>query len=274
MKRLFLAIFAALGFMSTAPAMAKTLCTVIADAASGVVLQEEGDCRTRVTPASTFKLPLAVMGYDAGFLKDAETPALPFKAGYPDWGGAEWRQTTDPQRWMKYSVVWYSQRITEALRVAQLSHYAARMGYGNSDFSGDPGKNNALERAWISSSLKIAPVEQVAFLRNLVNKSLPVSADAMDMAMALAERWQTPDGWLVAGKTGSAYPRLANGNFDRSRGWGWFVGWAERDGRVLVFARLDQDEKRHDTSGGLRARDLFLSEWDQFAQTIHAGNGR
>jgi beta-lactamase class D len=40
---------------------------------------------------------------------------LAFKEGDPDWGGDNWRQPTDPTRWLKYSVVWYSQRITHAL---------------------------------------------------------------------------------------------------------------------------------------------------------------
>ena len=80
----------ALAFLTTAaPAstQAKTLCTVVSDAVGGKVLLEQGDCRTRVTPASTFKMALAVMGFDAGFLNDAHSPVLPFKEGYPDWGG-------------------------------------------------------------------------------------------------------------------------------------------------------------------------------------------
>ncbi|MFF7706515.1 penicillin-binding transpeptidase domain-containing protein [Pseudomonas sp. NPDC007930] len=48
-------------------AQAKTLCTLITDASSGQVLQHTGDCTTRVTPASTFKLALSLMGFDAGY---------------------------------------------------------------------------------------------------------------------------------------------------------------------------------------------------------------
>ncbi|KQN74413.1 class D beta-lactamase [Devosia sp. Leaf64] len=264
--------FAALSvcLLSVTAAEAKTLCTVVADARTGELLEENGVCRTRVTPASTFKIPLAVMGYDAGFLSDITTPAIPFKEGYADWGGPEWQQTTDPTRWMKYSVVWYSQRITEALGVATLENYAAKFGYGNADFAGDPGKNNALERAWISSSLKISPVEQVAFLRNLVNRTLPVSTDAMDMTAAVLESSSTPNGWTVTGKTGSAFPRLADGTFDRAKGWGWFVGWAEKDGRTLVFARLNQDEQRHTVGGGVRARDELLEGWDMMVDALPA----
>lgn len=242
-------------------AQARTVCTLIADASDGRHLLEQGDCATRVTPASTFKIPLAVMGFDAGVIKDAHAPRLPFKKGYADWGGEEWRQPTDPERWLKYSVVWYSQHIARDLGADELTRYGKGFGYGNADFSGDPGKNNGLERSWISSSLKISPVEQVAFLRRLVNGALPVKPDAVEKTRAVVERFDAGDGWMLQGKTGSAFPRKADGTLDRTAGWGWFVGWAEKDGRRYVFARLDQDEKREPVSGGLRARDAVLKEW-------------
>lgn len=259
MKQLALCLLALV--VSVAPVSAKTICTVIADAETGVVLLEQGDCRSRVTPASTFKLALSVMGFDAGVLTDTHTPALPFKPGYADWGGDNWKQPTDPTRWMKYSVVWFSQQLAAALGVETLERYALALGYGNADFAGDAGKNNALERAWISSSLKIAPVEQVAFLRNLLNRNLPVQSHAIDMTLAIVETTLAGDGWMISGKTGSAYPRLADGAFDRSKGWGWFVGWAKNGDRTLVFARLAQDEKRESISGGIRAKDALLQEW-------------
>lgn len=244
------------------PAQAATLCTLIADAKTGELLVETGsDCDTPTTPASTFKVPLAVMGYDAGFLSDAQTPALPFKKGYADWGGAEWRQTTDPTRWMDYSVVWYSQVIARELGAEQLQRYAKAFSYGNADFSGDPGANNGLERSWISSSLKVTPREQLAFMRQLVTRQLPVTPAAMETTLAIMQRRTTADGWQVVGKTGSAFPRKANGSFDRAHGWGWYVGTAQRDGRTLVFARLTQDEGGESGSAGLRTRDALLKEW-------------
>lgn len=242
------------------PAEARIICTIVTDAADGAAILEKGDCKTRVTPASTFKVPLAVMGYDAGFLENAEEPVLPFMKGYPDWGGDNWRQPTTPKRWMEFSVVWYSQRITEFLGYEQLRDYAEAFGYGNGDMTGDPGKDNGLERAWIASSLKISPREQVAFLAKLVNHELPVSADAMDAAVEIVERKDIADGWRVQGKTGMAYPRKADGNFDYARPWGWYVGWARRDDRTVVFARLLQDEKKEEPRTSLRARDGILAE--------------
>ena len=122
------------------------------------------------------------MAYDAGILKGAHDPVMKFRAGDPDWGGANWTRDTDPADWMRHSVVWYSQRITEFLGYERLRDYAEAFAYGNADMTGDPGKNNSLERSWIASSLKISPREQVAFLQKLVNHELPASAEAMDSA--------------------------------------------------------------------------------------------
>ncbi|WLR91364.1 class D beta-lactamase [Shinella zoogloeoides] len=241
------------------PAEARIICTIVADAASNEVILEQGDCKTRFTPASTFKVPLAVMGYDSGFLENAEEPVLPFMKDYPDWGGENWRQPTTPKRWLEYSVVWYSQRITEFLGFEQLRDYAEAFGYGNADMTGDPGKDNGLERAWIASSLKISPREQVEFLKKLVNHELPVSAEAMDSAMEIVEGRDIADGWRAQGKTGMAYSRKADGTLNYGRPWGWYVGWASREDRTVVFARLMQDEKKQEPRISLRARDGILA---------------
>ncbi len=259
MKTLLLALFS-LALLLAQPAHAKTVCTVVADAASGEAISTTGDCDKRATPASTFKLALALIGFDAGILKAADVPELPFKQGYVDWGGDRWRQDTTPKRWMKYSVVWYSQRMARKLGTAAITRYLNKFSYGNADFSGDKGQDNALERAWIGSSLKISPMEQVRFLSRMLNSELPVKPDAFDLTASIVEAVKLDSGWLVRGKTGLSYPIRADGGFDRARGTGWFVGWAVKGGRRVVFARLIQDQQRHPTHASHRARDGLLKD--------------
>lgn len=246
-------------------AEAKIICTYVMDAKTENSLVEDGDCKTRVTPASTFKVALSVIGYDAGFLKDEHHPQLDFQKGDPDWGGDAWKQKTDPVRWLKYSVVWYSQRITHALGEQKLHDYAVKLDYGNADFSGDPGEDNGLQRAWIMSSLKISPTEQVAFLKKLTDRSLPVSPQAMDLTMKVVEQFDAADGWVVHGKTGTAFPRKPDGSFDESHGYGWFVGWSEKNGRRLIFARLIQDDEKQADSPGVQARAFMLADLPKIA---------
>jgi beta-lactamase class D/beta-lactamase regulating signal transducer with metallopeptidase domain len=234
-------------------------CLEMADAASGATLAHDGHCDERVTPASTFNLVVALMGYDSGFLRDAHTPRLPFKQGYADYN-ASWRQATDPVAWFKYSVLWYAQQVMAALGMERAQRYVDSFNYGNRDLSGDAGKDNGLSWSWAGSSLKISPVEQVAFLRKVVRRELPLSAAAYDMTSSIMAPVTLANGWTVQGKTGTASPVLADGSDDATRHIGWYVGWASKGGRTVVFAHLALDRKQQDAPGGSRARAAVLRD--------------
>jgi beta-lactamase class D len=247
---------AAAACSAAAPAAARSVidCTVLADAASGKVLLQRGVCDQRVTSGSTFKIAISLMGYDSGFLRDAHAPALPFREGYVDWF-PEWKQTTDPTAWMRDSVVWYSQQVTQSLGEERLQRYTSAFKFGNADVSGDPGEHNGLMYSWISSSLKISPLEQVSFLAALVNHQLPVSDYAVDMTARITEFTTLPNGWTVHGKAGSGSPP-----HDDIHNYGWFVGWAQKGTRTIVFARLRQDAKKTPGRAGLRVRSAFVEQ--------------
>ena len=244
-------VFAALSAFTIIPAaQARDICTAVADAATGKILVERGDCTRQVTPASTFKIAISLMGYDSGFLKDTQTPLLPFREGYVDWRES-WRHPTAPDKWMRESVVWYSQQITQSLGKARFAAYTKQFGFGNADVSGDA-DNDGLTMSWIDSSLKISPLEQVTFLTKLVNRQLGVSQQAYDMTAELTKFSEAPAGWELHGKTGAA------------AGWGWYVGWASKGSRTFVFARLIQkdDTQPKDTPAGLLARDALIGEFE------------
>src|ERR1035437_1817273 len=224
-------------------------CTAFADAATSTVLRQEGVCDQRITPASTFKIAISLMGYDSGFLKDAKSPALPFRVGYPDWISS-WKTTTVPASWMKNSVVWYSQRITQSLGKKRFARYVHSFNYGNEDVSGAPGKEDGLTRSWLSSSLKISPHEQLIFLAKIVRRELPVSAHAYEMTAKLTEVATLPNGWKVYGKTVTGAATKADGSEDWDHSIGWFVGWAVKGSRSLVFVHQIQDEKEEATYAG------------------------
>jgi hypothetical protein len=70
-------------------------CTLIVDAASGETLYRQGVCDQRVSPASTFKIPLALIGYDAGILGDEHTPNWEYKAEFNAETGPQDRRPDD-----------------------------------------------------------------------------------------------------------------------------------------------------------------------------------
>jgi beta-lactamase class D len=227
-------------------------CTLIQDQQSGETLYQDGVCNKRVSPASTFKVPLALIGYDAGILSDRHTPNWDYK---PEFKAVKRdRKTVDPTIWERDSIVWYSREITRRLGAGKFGFYVSKLGYGNKDVSGDAGKDNGLTQSWINSSLEISPIEQTAFLRQQLAGKAPVSARAQEMTRAILPTFAAGD-WTVQGKTGST--RLG---LDGKRSLGWFVGWAEKGGRRIVFARLVVDTRRTGEPKGLATRAAFLKD--------------
>jgi beta-lactamase class D len=257
-------------FGGTMPAQAKTGCTLVISAPDGTVLKEDGDCTKRHTPASSFKIPLALMGFDAGVLKDQDTPRLPYDdAIHADI--ALHRQTTTPTLWLQNSVVWFSQRLTETLGMMRFQTYVDRFEYGNRDLSGSPGKANGLTQAWLTSSLQISPAEQAVFIAKFLRCDLGVTQDACRKTRAIIPRFPAADGWTIYGKTGSGWMSGTDGIPDRQKPLGWFVGWAERGDRTVIFVKLILEENdANGPYGGPIAKDEFLKEFkDHIAPLIH-----
>lgn len=232
-------------------------CTLIVDAQSGATLRRDGICDRRVSPASTFKVPLALMGYDAGILSDAHTPRWDYKPGFN--AVKRDHRPVDPTIWEKDSVVWYSQQITRKLGNERFGGYVSGFGYGNGDITGNPGKKDGLTHSWLSSSLKISPDEQAVFIRRILDRKLPVSAKAFEMTETILPVFDAGN-WKVQGKTGTGWQTNKAGATDRNRPFGWFVGWAEKGGRKVVFAKLFVNSGKSPVLLGPKVRANFLAE--------------
>jgi beta-lactamase class D len=217
-------------------------------------------CHERIPPDSTFKIPLSLMAFDSGTV----TESTLFK-----WDGkvtdsfAGWNQDQTPESWLKYSVVWVSQRIAPQLGPAVIEKYLSDFGYGNRDFSGDPGKHNGLTNAWLSSSLKISAVEQVEFLRRLETRELHLREPSIGVTKRLIHQGtlkdgsnyyaKTGSGWREYGKPGTAGHRLRDG---------WFVGIVEKGPARYIFAANVTEREpnpKSDRFGGQVAREIALS---------------
>ncbi len=241
-------------------AMPGTLdCTMMVDAASGAALVREGTCDERVTPASTFKIAISLMGFDSGVLRDDHAPYLPYKPSYASSNPA-WRHGTDPAGWLRESIVWYSQQVVSRLGAEGVRGYVRAFDYGNRDLSSVPGMDDAVALSEGSPTLRISPLEQTVFLRKVVNRGLPLSAHAYDVTARLLKVGTPVNGWQVHGKTGTASARLPDDSADDTQSIGWFVGWAIKDGRTVVFARLLQLPVQPDKYAGAQTRDAFLGE--------------
>jgi beta-lactamase class D len=259
--RLLLPLVAAAGWTLATHANAApdvVECTVVLDQNTGKAIIRTGTCDKRVTPMSTFKVPLALIGYDAGILKDRNNPRWQYDPKFD--APKRTHKTVDPVIWEEESILWYSQELTRKLGKTSFDAYVGKLGYGNRDTGGRPGSDDGLTQSWLSSSLLISPDEQAEFMRRIAARDLPVSPSAIEKTVDIVPAFKAGAGWNVQGKTGSGWLRRANGKLDRARPVGWFVGWAENGGRKIAFARMRIDIERASEPAGPKLRAGFLAE--------------
>lgn len=192
----------------------------------------ENYCNIRISPDSTFKVAVSLMAFDKGII----TQKTVFKWNGVSEGLQEWNRNQTPQSWLQYSVVWVTQLLTRQMGLKTIQHYLDGFHYGNRDFSGDSGMNNGLTHAWLSSSLKISAMEQMDFLKNMMDGSLKVSPGAVKYTTENMYIGALEQGARLYGKTGAGRngrnERLSNPSQLRD---GWFIGFVEQGNRRFIF---------------------------------------
>lgn len=205
-------------------------------------------CAEATSPCSTFKVPLALMAFDAGILTD-DTSSIA-------WDGTtyereSWNHDQTAASWMQNSVVWFSQRLTPQLGLEKVKAYLGKFDFGNRDTSG------GLTHFWLESSLTISPDDAMRFWQRFWREELPVSRHAFEMTKKITFIETSPDGWTLHGKTGSG----GAGVGEPDRKLGWFVGHVARGDREYVFVARYTDRVASTDSrpSGWIARDIAKS---------------
>ncbi len=237
-------------------------CFIIKNLESNAIIKSEGNCEKRVPPCSTFKIPLAIIGFETGNLKNATTPIWNFKKEYENAYHVcikKWKAPHNPSSWVKNSCIWYSQVLAQQLGIKKLQQYVNIFNYGNKDLSGDPGRNNGLTHAWLSSSLKISAREQIEFITKILQNKLPVTIASVDVTREILFVSQIAQ-FKLFGKTGSGYQLDSNGVYNKDKQLGWFVGWLEDStkNKHYVFAYLLENENSEKAITGLRAKEKAI----------------
>lgn len=226
-------IFLFLFIISKGHSFAEENFLLINGATDTTVFEKGPDLNERVTPCSTFKIALSLMGFDAGVLIDEKNPAWDFQEGYVEYLES-WKASQTPQSWMKNSCLWYSQVLAVQLGLEKIQNYLALLDYGNQDMSG------GVTRAWVSSTLKISPKEQVDLIKKMIQKNLPISNDAIEMTKELLFIENLSEGWKLFGKTG--FGSIVD-NDGAQLEIGWFVGWIEKDDAFFPLAYNIRENK-------------------------------
>ncbi len=227
-------------------------CFLLYDLKKDKFLIEAGEtCNQRLPACSTFKVPLAIMAFDANLLND-ENQVIP-------WDGKprmleSWNRDHNARGWMQNSVVWFSHVLTPKLGGERLEAYLRAFNYGNGSMS------SGLSNAWLhppknpSGNLEISAYEQVDFLKRLWTDHLPVSNRAMAITRDLMYLETSPRGLRLSGKTGSNF-------YDEARRYqlGWFVAHVgNASEQFIVVTNLTdlQAFAEKGVFGGTRAKEL------------------
>lgn len=248
-------------FVSLSPALpALQHAFVIQDVDTNQILVSEGDVHACRSPYCSFNVALSLIGFDAKVLETVEAPLWPFErayeaeyltsnASFPE----KWKSAHTPSTWMKNSCLWYSQSLARNLNMKMLGDYLKAFGYGNQNIEGDANKSNGLTNAWIGSSLRISPLEQVRFINLLVKEELPVSTQAFKCTKSILFLEELPNGMRLYGKTGGG--DYGNGREAPPLKVGWFVGFVEKGNKRLSFAYLVQGNEVNGLVPGIVAKE-------------------
>lgn len=173
---------------------------------------------TRFIPASTFKIPNTLIGLTVGAVESVDevfvydgTPQ-PFKS---------WEKDLSLREAIKVSSVPVYQALARRISLERMQTELAKLDYGNGDIG------SAVDVFWLEGPLAISPVEQTLFLARLAQGQLPLpeTAQRHTREILLIEQNRA---WSLFAKTGTTARVTPN--------VGWWVGWVERNGKILTFA--------------------------------------
>lgn len=214
------------------------------------VLENVGDCSTAYAPESTFKIALSLIGFDTGILKNENHPSWSLPKNTDPYINV-CKGNHNPRTWMRDSCLWYSRILTNQLGMKKFQNYVTKFSYGNMDLSG------GLTDAWISSSLRISPAEQIAFIEKIVDYKLPVSKKSYEKTKQIMFIQEMAGGWKLYGKTGNGRQIDKEGNKTDLQ-HGWFVGYIEKGDRKIMFASHITDNEKQNRFASFRARNEAL----------------
>lgn len=210
---------------------------VMQDTAGKPVVQYN-DVSKSLSPNSTFKIVIGLIGLETGVIKDEEQ--------IEKWDGVKqpvdtWNKDHNLKSAMSEYVNWYFQRVSSKIGQKELEKYLKLLNYGNADMS------SGIDDFWMSSSgsLRITPEQQVDFLKQLYAEKLPLSARSQQIIKRLMKCDESSKAVLF-GKTGTE----SKGGQLTS---GWFVGFVESKNGNYVFAtHVDGTQK----VTGAKAREI------------------
>ena len=140
------------------------------DAAADRVTLVNGErARTRLIPASTFKIPNTIIALETGVVKD-ENEIIPY-GGKPQ-PFKQWEKDMPMREAIALSAVPIYQEIARRVTLARYREWLARLDFGNRQ------TGTKVETFWLDGPLEISAVEEARFAARLAQGKLDASVRA------------------------------------------------------------------------------------------------
>lgn len=158
------------------PAPAHPGCFLLMDLETGKVERNDAKaCAKRRVPASTFKVPHALIALETGVVSSTDEVRK--------WDGTKqpvemWNQDQSLDTAMRRSALWFFQGTAKQVGRQRMEEWLKRFRYGNADASGD------ITRFWLGGPLRVSADEQLDFLARMYRGGLPVSPKTLEAVKA------------------------------------------------------------------------------------------
>ena len=150
------------------PPAAASSCVLVQELESGKLLTAaNAQCDTRLSPASTFKIPHALVALETGVVT---TDSVERWDGTKYERQLKWNQDHTVISALRPSVLWFFQRLAPRIGAERMTQWLAKFDYGNRATSGP------ITEYWINGTLQISPREQLAFVRRFYRGELPINS--------------------------------------------------------------------------------------------------
>ncbi len=173
----------------------------------------------RFLPASTFKIPNALIGLETAVIKDENFII--------SWDGVkreieDWNKDLTLDEAIKVSAVPYFQELVRRVGRENYERFFNQFSYGNKNIG------HEVDMFWLNNSLKISAVEQVQFLKEMYYYQLPFSKRSIDLVKKI----------LPEERHKRSTMKFKTGMGEKENGIkiGWLIGYIEKESNVYLFA--------------------------------------
>ena len=189
-----------------------------------LVSTDEGRMRQPFIPASTFKVPHALIALETGVVADADNEII-------RWDGQvrsieAWNKDHTLRSAMAVSAVPVYQQIARRIGTERMQKYLDAFQYGNREIG------PVIDRFWLDGPLRISALEQIEFFDKLRRGDLPVSARSLDIVREIIPS-EAVSGGVIRAKTGALG---IDGTPGEKASLGWLAGYIDRGEDSSVFA--------------------------------------